>query len=321
MQPARFARVSVTSCALIAVVGIAASVPADTNGPNLFGFANPSGILRTFNVKGAIDFDNEFFQPLGTNGRSCGSCHKPADGWTIVPSHVQVRFEAADGEDPIFRTNDGSNSPDADVSTVEARRSAYSMLLTKGLIRVGIGVPSNAEFELIGVDDPYGYASATELSLFRRPLPATNLPFLATVMWDGRETFPGQTIHFDLSDQANGATLGHAAAINALTEIQREAIVKFETGLFTAQSTDNAAGVLNAQRGAGGPLTLSRQPFYIGINDVLTPGFNQRAFTLFDAWQNLAGSGRARTPMLARQSREDRKSSTRAPSRSPTFAA
>jgi cytochrome c peroxidase len=292
MQPARFVRVSVTSCALIAVVGIAASVPADTNGPNLFGFANPTGILRTFNVKGAIDFDNEFFQPLGTNGRSCGSCHKPADGWTIVPSHVQVRFEAADGEDPIFRTNDGSNSPDADVSTVEARRSAYSMLLTKGLIRVGIGVPSNAEFELIDVDDPYGYASATELSLFRRPLPATNLPFLATVMWDGRETFPGQTIHFDLSDQANGATLGHAAAINALTEIQREAIVKFETGLFTAQSTDNAAGVLNAQRGAGGPLTLSRQPFYIGINDVLTPGFNQRAFTLFDAWQNLASSGR-----------------------------
>jgi cytochrome c peroxidase len=30
------------------------------------------------------------------------------------------------------------------------------MLLTKGLIRVGIGVPSNAEFELIDVDDPYG---------------------------------------------------------------------------------------------------------------------------------------------------------------------
>ncbi len=40
------------------------------------------------------------------------------------------------------------------------------MLLNKGLIRVGIGVPKDAEFELIGVDDPYGYASASELSLF-----------------------------------------------------------------------------------------------------------------------------------------------------------
>jgi cytochrome c peroxidase len=72
------------------------------------------------------------------------------------------------------------------VLTLEARRSAYSMLLTKGLIRVGIGVPPDGEFVLID-DDPYGYASATELSLFRRPLPATNLAFLATVMWDGRD--------------------------------------------------------------------------------------------------------------------------------------
>ncbi len=60
---------------------------------------------------------------------------------------------------------------------------------------------------------------------------------------------------------------------------------------FTAQSTDNAAGILHAQRGAGGPVTLSRQPFHIGINDVLSPGFDPRAFMLFDAWQNLASSG------------------------------
>jgi hypothetical protein len=289
MRPAQFVRECIVVCALVAVLGMAAQ--AGGNGPNMFGFADPTGLFRTFNMNGAIDFDNEFFQSLGTNGRSCGSCHQPADGWTIVPAHVQARFEATDGDDPIFRTNDGSNSPNADVTSVAARRSAYSMLLTKGLIRVGIGVPSDAEFELIDVDDPYGYASPSELSLFRRPLPSTNLSFLATVMWDGRETFPGQSIHFDLSDQANGATLGHAAAINPLTENQRDAIVKFETGLFTAQSTDYAAGVLNAQRGAGGPVTLSRQLFYIGINDVLSPGFDPRAFRLFDAWQNLASSG------------------------------
>jgi hypothetical protein len=70
------------------------------------------------------------------------------------------------------------------VSTIDARRVAYRMLLNKGLIRVGIGIPANAEFELIAVDDPYHYASAAELSLFRRPLPTTNLKFLSTVMWD-----------------------------------------------------------------------------------------------------------------------------------------
>src|SRR4030095_11533288 len=155
-------------------------------------------------------------------------------------------------EDPVFRTNDGSNSPNENVSTVEARRSAYSMLLSKGLIRVGIGMPPNAEFALIDVEDPYGYASATELSLFRRPLPATNLPFLATVMWDGRQTFPDQSIHFDLSDQANRAALGRARAINPLTQAQREAFVNFEMGLYTAQASDTAAGVLNARGGTGG---------------------------------------------------------------------
>src|SRR5262245_16367773 len=91
---------------------------------------------------------------------------------------------------------------------------------TKGLIRVGIGIPNDAEFELIAVDDPYGFASATELSLFRRPLPSTNLKFLSTVMWDGRETFPGETIHFDLSHQSNSATTGHAQGAD-LTEQQR----------------------------------------------------------------------------------------------------
>lgn len=206
------------------------------------------------------------------------------------PSHLLARFENSGGDDPIFRTNDGSNSPLADVSTVSARRSAYNMLLTKGLIRVGIGVPAGAEFDLVAVDDPYGYASAVELSLFRRPLPATNLNFLSAVMWDGRETFPGQSLHFDLSDQANGATLGHAAAVNALTPDQRDAIVAFETSTYTAQAVDTTAGVLDAQLGLGGPIALSQQPFFVGINDSLSPGFNARVFTLFDGWQALASA-------------------------------
>src|SRR5207244_4926398 len=80
---------------------------------------------------------------------------------------------------------------------------------------------------------PYDFASASELSLFRRPLPATNLKFLSAVMWDGRETVPGQTIHFDLSNQANNATLGHAQGANTLTDQQHEGNLNFEKTLFT----------------------------------------------------------------------------------------
>src|SRR5256885_8104484 len=167
--------------------------------PNGLPFPNPTGFASTFSTTGRIDLGNEFFQDLGANGRRCVSCHVPSAGWTIVPSQVQAIFNRTLGgviDDPlglgaIFRTNDGSNSPAADVSSLAARRSAYSMVLTKGLIRVGIGVPDTADFELVAVDDPYHFASGAELSLFRRPLPTTNLQFLSTVMWDGRETLGG----------------------------------------------------------------------------------------------------------------------------------
>src|SRR5690349_15608274 len=99
--------------------------------PNGFEFRNPTGRHSTISTAGDIDLTGPFFQDLGTNGRRCVSCHQPSDGWTVTPPSLQERFDATGGLDPIFRTNDGANSPVADVSTVEARRNAYSMLLTK----------------------------------------------------------------------------------------------------------------------------------------------------------------------------------------------
>ena len=259
---------------------------------------SPTGRFQTFAKTGSIDQTNPFFLSLGTNGRSCVSCHQPQDGWTVTPPHILARFNATTpkGTDPIFRTNDGSNSPLADVSTEAARQAAYSMLLTKGLIRVGIGIPANAEFTLDAVDDPYGYASARELSLFRRPLPSTNLGFLSTVMWDGRETFAGQTIDFDLMDQSNGATLGHAQAAAAIDTPTRTAIVSFETELCTCATFDNTAGILTDKLGQGDPLDLSAVPFHLGINDVLggdpapnAPPFTPNVFTIYDNWKDSVG--------------------------------
>ncbi len=159
------------------------------------------------------------------------------------------------------------------------------MLLNKGVIRVGIGIPAGADFELIAVDDPYHHASAGELSLFRRLPPSTNLAFLSAVMWDGRETFHGQTIHFDLDHQANDATTGHAQG-SPLTAAQQEEIEAFEIGLYTAQIRDNAAGNLTAKQARGGPEALSTVPFFLGINDPLGPpgGFDPVAMTMFASW-------------------------------------
>ena len=259
---------------------------------NLTDFENSTGHLRTFNGNGAINLDHPFFQSLGSNGRSCATCHDPAAAWTITPQGVQQRFEASHGDDPIFRPNDGSNCNG--VHTIGGEMAAaYSLLLSKGLIRVGIDLPAGAEFDILSVDDPYNCGGPlTHVSMYRRPLPAANLRFLSAVMWDGRESTPTSTIVEDLMHQANNATRGHAQATIDLTDEQQRLIVALETGFFTAQARDNEAADLAAQGGKGGPVHLARQPFFLGINDPI--GFNPtgatfdpNVFTLFDAWDVL----------------------------------
>jgi hypothetical protein len=261
------------------------------------GFDNPTGVHRTYSTK-PIDPDNAFFQDLGTNGRTCFSCHRPAEAWTVTPSELRERFERTNGLDPIFRSNDGSNCEGADLSTLRKRRRAFTLLLRKGLIRIGLDVPATAEFEIVDVDDPYGCgAPFTQASMYRRPLPTTNLKFLSTVMWDGRETVPGQAIDLDLMTQARDATTGHAQGAPPSETMLRE-IVDFELGLSTAQVYDYEAGRLNDYGAHGGPRPVSRQPFCIGINDPLgmlpsmpgacgrASGFDPNVFTIFKGWED-----------------------------------
>ena len=303
-DPISHAALAVLAALLLA--GAGSNADADEGVlPSIMVFNNQFGVDETISTAGAVNLSNPFFQSLGGNGRACVSCHQPSAGWTVTPANVRARFDASAGTDPIFRTNDGSVSPDADVSTVDARRAAYAMLLNKGLIRVGIGIPANAQFDLVAVDDPYHHANAGDLSLFRRPLPSTNLGFISTVMWDGRETFKDAastnclmgtttcfaTVHFDLADQASGATTGHAQAPTAPSADTLAQIVAFETSLVTAQVLDDDTGPLLIHGAQGGPRHLDRQPFYFGINDVLANDyrtgatFNPAVFTLYDEWQ------------------------------------
>jgi cytochrome c peroxidase len=217
-------RVLLLSALLLGVVSVVAAASPNFL-PNLFPFPDPTGVLETFSATGKVDLTGPFFQSLGTNGRSCVTCHRASDAWTVSAAHVAERFEETHGLDPIFRTNDGSNCDhDVDVSTVEGRRQAYSLLISRGLIRIALALPVGAEFDVVSVKNPYGCNDTSTLSMYRRPLPATNLRFLSTVMWDGREssaqtgtkpitfaTNPSDLL-FDLAHQSVDATTGHAQA-------------------------------------------------------------------------------------------------------------
>ncbi|NDQ58808.1 MAG: hypothetical protein GZ088_17230 [Acidipila sp.] len=286
----------------IVLVGTGA-VLAVGQGMNLFvpryqEFSDPLGRFANLNLGGPTDIaNNAFFQDLGTNGRRCVTCHQASDAWSVTPPHIQARFNDTHGTDPIFRTNDGSGCPTQDVSTEDARRQAYSLILNKGLIRIEQTLPANAEFTVLNNDNPYGCTSLTAISSYRRPLPSTNLPYLSTVMWDGRETFKDANGHFipvidDLRHQATDATLGHAQAAVPPTAAQVQSILDFEIKVFTAQTSDLQAGELNQAGAKGGTGSLSTQDFFIGINDPLGgnpkgTAFNPVIFSLFDRWAHI----------------------------------
>jgi mono/diheme cytochrome c family protein len=286
--------------------------------PNGMQFPNPGGASQTYSTAGrGIEQSGPFFQNLGTNGRSCATCHQPADGMSISAADVQQRFLLTKGEDPIFRTVDGSNcNHNIDVSSLAGKSDAYSLLRTRGLIRVAIAVPANADYQVMSVDNPYGCTETNVISQYRRPLPSTNLRFLSTVMFDGRESTPitGTTkitysnypnaLLSNLAHQSVDATIGHAQGDGTRpTLAEQQEIVNFEMALFTAQSTGNGTGSLDAQGATGGPLPLVTQPFFISINSSvnplvptlelpggITPGdgkFTPVIFNIFDPWAAL----------------------------------
>jgi hypothetical protein len=268
---------------------------------------DPSGVLGIIDLNGRTRTDGPFFQSLGTNGRSCATCHVAEQGMSFTPAGARARFNQTRGRDPLFAPVDGADCPSANQSD----RSAHSLLLHNGLIRVGITIAQNPQFTISVVHDPYGCAIIPDpnggpptVSVYRRPLPSANLMFLSTVMFDGRETFSplnnGQTyfpnLIADLTHQAMDATLGHAQALQSPSAQQLQEIVDFELGLVIAQARDDRAGSLAKHLALGGPFYLANEEYYPGINDSLGADpsgepFNPASMRLFSQWADAGDDG------------------------------
>jgi hypothetical protein len=261
---------------------------------------DPGGVLGILSLTGPTRNAGPFFQSLGTNGRSCSTCHVAEQAFSFSAAGARARFAASGGRDPLFAPVDGANCP----NLPQQERAAHSLLLQDGLIRIGVKLPARMEFSIRVVHDPYGCALIPDpavgpptVSVYRRPLPSTNLVFLSTVMFDGRETIAplNSELHFfanlvaDLTHQAVDATLGHAQAAEPPTASQLSEIVDFEMGLYSAQLRDDRAGNLAARGARGGPFHLADEPYYPGVNDSLGADpdgkpFDPSAMTLFSRW-------------------------------------
>jgi hypothetical protein len=277
-------------------------------------FNDPHGRIGNYNAAGTtITANNAFFQSLGTNGRSCVTCHNPPSGMGLSLRNIKARFRA-NLNDPLFAPVDGANCPDAVppeyTSGALARggkgkgkralRDAYSVLLNKGLIRIPIKVPAGAEFTVDLVSDNPGCNKSETfnkdpltgekiLSMYRRPIFSASLRFKVpndqeagkptNVMWDGREP--------SLRTQAISATLGHAQALTPPTPAQIDQIVAFETKFFSAQLVDNVARYLN-DGAEGGPRWLAGRSIQPPTEFPPPAPFNE-----YNTWAGLTGSAKA----------------------------
>jgi cytochrome c peroxidase len=275
--------------------------PTPATIPQLDTVTDDEGQISTFNQAGqTVTANQAFFQNLGTNGRTCFTCHQPADGMGLGQESATDRFNA-DPNDPLFRLIDGATCPDDDVSTPAAQAAAYSLLTTSGLIRISLPMQAGFQFEIVNVQDTNGSDCNTNpvtgltgpqsgfASFYRRPIPTTNLGFDSNIMWDAREP--------SLQHQAMDATLDHAQATQSPAAPVLQQIVDFETGLFDAQSFDSglagisvgAGGDLTGADGSGatgGPVPLVRQlaAFSTGINNPFGGNFNPAIFNIYNAF-------------------------------------
>lgn len=178
---------------------------------------------------GAALFAKEIPNTHG-NGRTCATCHVPADAFGLTPRHVEERYQLLqrrrrfnpNADDPLFRSIDANDGGED-----------FTHLRKHALVRVFIRLPTDAEGRkrVWPVDDP----EATEVAVWRSTPTVLNTAFTAPYQLDGRQP--------TLQSQALGALIDHARITVAPQSRFLDALAAFQETLF---SSPQVAGLARA---------------------------------------------------------------------------
>lgn len=291
--------------------------------PAQLNYENPLGSLRVLLKDGPLATKGHpFFEPLGSNGRACVTCHQPADAMSLSAETARSRWAATQGRDPLFAATDGSNCPDLP----QADRASHSLLLDFGLIRIqrpwppldGAGRPITPDFSIEVLRDPtdcngsraYGLAATQpSISVYRRVRPAANLKYLVAVgfEYDPKQSLPlprdpetgillsgnlmADNRAITLNAQARDAALSHLEFAHRLSPQQLQQITAFELRVFTAQQRNSIGGNLDGGGAEGGPKLLADStPGMLGSDN------GRPVWSEFAAWEKAGADAATLTP-------------------------
>ncbi|MEP7311957.1 MAG: hypothetical protein ABI859_05205 [Pseudomonadota bacterium] len=279
-------------------------------------YPNPAGELGVMLTGGALNTrGHAFFEPIGSNGRACVTCHQPENGMSLSTASIQQRWRDTGGKDPLFAAVDGANCPNLPA----ADPASHSLLLERGLIRVFLPWPPKAadgsvidpEFTLDVVRDPtgcntspqYGLHSANPMvSVYRRPRVVANTKYVTHQGFgvgpfvgkngspSARDPDTGKPVGMNLMSDARQPTLrtqAVEAAINHLQsekppgKAQLEQITAFERSIYVAQVARDGAGSLVE---ADGPPAFGPRNLAADEAGVLGNNTTRFVFPMGEAW-------------------------------------
>jgi hypothetical protein len=288
-------------------------------------YTDPGGKFGLINAAGTVTTKGHpFFEPLGTNGRACVSCHQPADGMSLSVATIDERWRVTGGKDPIFAAVDGANCPNLPVGDA----ASHSLLLKRGLFRIGLPWPPRddngqivtPEFTIEVVRDPTGCNTGAEygingtrheISVYRRPRPVVNMRYVAssgfgvspfigkTGMLAAVDPETGRPLNMNMmadarkstpKTQAQSAAHDHLQVAQPLTPAQLAQIQEFELQLYGAQSWSNQGGALHE---ADGPSGLGPEGMQEGRDGVLGNNTTQYVIPMENKWANLPAGATA----------------------------
>jgi hypothetical protein len=297
-------------------------------------YANDRGQVGLLNAFGPYATKGHpFFEPIGSNGRACVTCHQPADAMSLSVRSVRERWAATGGRDPLFAAVDGMNCP---TQPADDPRS-HSLLLERGLFRVSLpwpprrvdGTAIEPEFTIEVVRDPtgcnldpvYGLRSPNpSISVFRRPRPVANTKYTTHqnfgvgpfVTKNGMPTAvdpaTGKPTSMNLmadarvptlATQAQDAARQHLQVAESLTPAQLARIVDFEQQVYAAQVTSATAGSLVE---ADGPPAFGPRNLAAGEAGVLGNNTTRYVFPLGGTWAPGAAIAAGDSRRAARES-------------------